>query len=477
MSPASNGKPPLREFQRENVEWIRREHRGLLADEPGLGKSRSALEGLAGAEKVLIVAPSLVLDAGVWHDEVEKWGDDDTKYYVAPYSMLNDRKDRRTPQQINQGKPARYAPINRLRKEWRGHWDAVIMDEAHYIKGRDNKRTWAAKELARNCDELLLLTGTPIPNWAHEVFTLLQTIYPEEGKRGHEQLGSFWRWAERWFDCTPDLRFGNRVVGELLECTPKCLSRNADDPCIHYRRFAEANFGPRYMRHLRADHLDLPPIEFVDIDTSMDMDTKRAYRQLKKDFATSVDGHEQLAWSQGAKNVMLDKMTTSPWLLHKEGEPRGGKLEHLREDLHKRTEPTLVLAHYRDSVEAATRIAESVGARAGYIHGGTTDRQNSALVRDFKRGRVDVLVGSLETLAEGLTLTVADTAIFLERSYKPSRNTQATYRIYRMGQDKACTIKRYITPNSIDSGKESLLATKNDRQMRTLTAADLLRVA
>ena len=175
--------------------------------------------------------------------------------------------------------------------------------------------------------------------------------------------------------------------------------------------------------------------------------------------------------------MLLDKLTTSPWLLSKDGPPRGGKFETLREDLRHRTRPTLVLAHYRDSVEAAASVGSSVGARTAYIHGGTTDRQNAEVVRAFKSGRLDVLVGSLETLAEGLTLTIADTAIFLERSYKPSRNTQATFRIYRMGQDKAVTIKRYLTPNSVDTGKEELLATKNDRAMRTLTAADYLRVA
>lgn len=471
-------KPPLKEFQRENVEWIRREKRGLLADEPGLGKSRSALEGFAGAEKVLIVAPSLIATSGVWHDEVEQWGDDNTHYHLATYSMLNDRKDRRTPSQIRQGKPARYAPIKRLREDWRGHWDAVIFDEAHYLKGRDSYWTWSAKQLSRNCEQTMLLTGTPIPNWAHEVFSLLQIIKPEEGKRGHEELGSFWRWAERWFDCSPTFHSGgNPVVGQLLGCTPKCMRRNADNPCKHYQAFAHANFGANYMRHLRADHLDLPPIEYVDTPTPMDVDTKQAYAQLKKDFATDVLGKEVLAWSNGAKNVLLDKMTTSPWLIHKEGEPHGGKLEYLREDLRKRAEPTLVLAHYRDSVEAAARVAASTGASVGFIHGGTTDKQNAALVRDFKRGRIDVLAGSLETLSEGLTLTVASEAIFLERSYKPSRNTQATYRIYRMGQDKAVTIRRYITPRSIDSGKETLLNEKNDHQMRTLTAADYLRVA
>jgi SNF2 family DNA or RNA helicase len=209
----------------------------------------------------------------------------------------------------------------------------------------------------------------------------------------------------------------------------------------------------------------------------MDFGTRRAYAELKKDFATDVDEHEILAWSQGAKNVLLDKMTTSPWLLHKEGEPHGGKFETLREDLQNRSEPTLVFAHYRDSVEAATRVASSLGLKAGYIHGGTSDKANASLVRDFKRGRVDVLVGSLETLSEGLTLTIADTAIFLERSYKPSRNTQATYRVYRLGQEKAVQIRRYITPKSVDSGKERLLAEKNDHQCRHLSAADFLRIA
>lgn len=462
-------KPRLKEYQRENVEWIQRVRRGLLADEPGLGKSRSALEGFAGSERVLIIAPSLVLESGVWHDEVEKWGDDNTKYYVAPYSQLNDR--------IKTGKGHGTKPIKRLRPEYKGHWDAVIVDEAHYIKGRDTSWTWAVDQISKNSNNLLLMTGTPIPNWAHEVFTLLRTIEPDEAHPG-KKYGSFWRWAEQWFDCSPT-RFsnGNPVVGELLECTPKCLQRNADDPCSHYVKFAAANFGAQYMRHLRAEHLDLPPLKFVDIATPLEPDAHRAYRELKKDFSTNIEDAEILAWSQGAKNVMMDKLTTSPWLLHKEGEPRGGKFERLRSDIGNRTQPTLVLAHYRDTVEACVRVAESTGASAGFVHGGTTDKQNAATIKKFKAGKLDVLVGSLETLAEGLTLTIADEAIFVERSFKPSRNTQATYRIHRLGQDKACTIRRYITPHSVDSGKEELLLTKTDRQMRTLSAAEFARIS
>lgn len=463
-------KPPLKEHQRENVDWIKRVRRGLLADEPGLGKSRSALEGLEGADRVLIIAPSLIATTGVWHDEVEAWGFDETKYHLATYHQLNVRK--------KTGRGSGSTPVKVLKEEWRGHWDAIILDEAHYIKNTDAKWTWAVKQLSRKCDSMVMLTGTPIPNWAHEAFSLLQMIKPEAAYRGREELGSFWRWAERWFDVEMGL-FSERdksIVG-LLGCTPKCLLRNADDPCVHYQRFAEANFGENYMRHLQVDSLDLPPLSVVDVSTPMDTETRHAYTQLRKHFAADFGPKEVLAWSTGARHVMLDKVTTSPWLLHKEGEPSGGKFERLRSDLSKRTEPTVVFAHYRDSVEAAARVAESLGLRAGFIHGGTADAKDAALVRDFKRGRIDVLVGSLETMSEGLTLTLADEAIMLERSYKPSRNIQATYRIHRMGQDKPCTIRRYLTPNSVDTGKEQLLNTKTDHQMRTLTAADFLRVA
>lgn len=460
--------PPLKEYQRENVEWIRRVGRGLLADEPGLGKSRSALEGFAGADRVLIVAPNLVLEAGVWNDEVERWGSDDTKYYAASYSALNKR--------VKTGKGTGTKPVKVLKDEYKGHWDAVIIDEAHYIKGRDTSWTWAVEEISKNADQALLMTGTPIPNWAHEVFKLLQVIYPHEAGRGRK-YGSFWRWAGQWFDTSPT-RFsnGNPVVGEMLACSPQCLQRNADDPCAHYVAFARDNFGDRYMRHLRDDHLDLPPLNFIDIPTPLDATTRTSYRELRDEFATDIDDMEVLAWTQGAKNVMLDKLTTSPWLLHKEGRPRGGKFEQLREDIGSRAEPTLVLAHYRDSVEGAAGVAVDVGARTAFIHGGTTDKQNARVIRNFKSGKLDVLVGSLETLAEGLTLTVADTAIFLERSYKPSRNVQATYRIHRLGQDKECTIRRYITPKTVDSRKEKLLNTKTDRQMRTLSAAEFARL-
>lgn len=458
---------PPKEHQRVGVEWVRKVRRGLLGDEPGLGKSRIAIDATQGAERVLVVAPSLVLSSGNWNDEIDRWATDRSVYTQAPYSMLNDR--------VRTGKGSGTKPVHRLRPEYKGHWDALIVDESHYIKGRDTSWTWAIQQIGRNADIVLPMTGTPIPNWSHELFTTLQLIYPEEASRG-QRYGSFWRWAEQWFDTSPT-RFsnGNPVVGEMLACRPECLRRPADDPCDHYVRFTQANLGERFLRRLRRDCLDLPPLTEQDVLIELSTADRAIYRKLRKDFAATVDGQEVLAWSQGAKNNLLDLLTVSSWLLNPQGEPKGGKFEMLRYDLASRSRPTFVVAHHRAVVEAAARVASSVGARAAYAHGGDKPAAARA-VRDFKAGKLDVLVGSIEMVAEGLTLTQADMVIFLEKSFKPSRNEQAKFRIHRLGQEHPCHLRDYITVNTVDERKRRLLATKTDRQMRVLTAAQFLEL-
>lgn len=457
----------LRAHQAADIEWITHVRRGLLANEPGLGKSRSAIEATRGM-RTLVIAPNLVLTGGTWDDEIARWAEDPTLYTQAPYTRLNARKAT---------EKGGTAPTKHARQEWRGPWDAVIVDEAHYVKGRGTSWTKVVQGLARDAALVLPMTGTPIPNWSHELFTLLQLVNPDEARPGGE-FGSFWRWAGLWFDTSPT-RFsnGNPVVGEMRGCQlakikgTDCLARPADDPCEHYREFTDHNLGEKYRRVYRKDALDLPPLTEQVIRVEMSADQRRVYREMKKDFTTTIGDTEVVAWSSGALSVRLDKITTSPWLLAPEGEPRGGKFDRLRFDLQGRHQPTLVLAHYRDTVEACARVAELAGHRAAYIHGGTSRRADAAAVAEFKAGRLPVLVGSLETLAEGLTLTAADLAIFVELSFKPSRNEQARYRIHRMGQTRPCTVLEYLTPGGVDEKKRALLGTKTDRQMRTLTAA------
>lgn len=463
-------------YQQEGIDRIRAEGRLLLADEPGLGKTRQAIEAYDGG-RVLVIAPKLILDSGTWDDEIAKWADRPDLFTQAAYTEIPAREwtGARNPD----GSPRKSATrgTDTPRREFLQRWDAVVLDEAHYVKGRATTWTRAIQKVVKQSGGLLALTGTPMPNWAYEVFTLLQMLYPEDARPGR-RFGSYQRWLNEWFIRTTNPfsdKPGTEGIGGLLACGNRlsCKSRPANDPCEHWLEFAESNLGHRFLRRLRDDVLgQLPPLTEEVIEIPMDSEQRRMYRELKKEWVTeTTDGEEVITWSLGSRNVLMDRITTSGWFASMSGEPRGGKLERLRYDLQSRSQPTLVLAHYRDSVEACARIAESVGARAGYIHGGVSNA--GQVVKDFKTGKIDVLVGSLETVSEGLTLTQADMAIFVEKSYKPSRNEQAMRRVHRIGQTRPVTVLDYVTPQSLDSNKRVLLAEKTDQQMRALTAGQL----
>ncbi len=462
-------RPPLRGHQAQAVEWIRTKRRGLLGDPPGLGKTRVAVEAFDGA-RVLVIAPSLVIAGGTWSDELEKWANHPEGFTVAPYSMLNARKPT--------GKGNGTAPVRALREEFRGHWDAVVVDEAHYTKGRKTSWTWAVQQLAKNSDYMLEMTGTPVPNWAHEIFTILQAVFPERAKPGKD-LGSYWRWVEDWFQILPNYQARSehaKTIGGLKLCTPICATRPSWDPCEHYRQFMDFNLEDRFLRRRREDCLDLPPVTNQIVHTPMDREQRRIYKELREDFMADIDGQEYVTWTTGSRSVALDRVTASQWLLQdpetRPAVPRGGKFEQLRFDLESRERPTVVFAHYRDTVEACAAVARDLGARVGFVHGGVPRALAGETVRKFKRGELDVLVGSLETMAEGLQLTVADMLIMFETSFKPSRNEQARMRVDRMGQTRPVTIREYVTPDSVDSRKRILLAEKTDQQARLMSARD-----
>lgn len=457
----------LRPYQEAGLAFLRARPRAFLADEMGLGKS--AQMTIAAEGSTLVVAPAMVLDGGTWRDEIARWAPERADDFTTwAYTSVAAREGRKV--------------TTRARPEINRHWDTVILDEAHYLKGRKTSWTRALRPVLKRAGKVIIATGTPIPNWAQEVFEVAQILWPERAKPGGE-LGSYWRWATRWFDTEPQIvyRQGKQLevphVGDLLACDSICQERDPLDPCEHYMDFFRENLGDRFLQRLRDDVLtDLPPLTVETVYTPMTAPQRRMYREIKKDFVTELgDGRLKVAWNSGAKNVLLDKVATGACILDTSEDPLkgSGKLQRLAYDLGERTRPTLVVAHFQASVDAARDVARGLGMSAESIHGGTSRPERRAIVERFKAGKLDVLCGSLETIAEGLTLTAADMVIFLETSFKPSRNQQAMRRIHRIGQERPCTALDYITPDSIDEGKRELLKAKTDQQIRVLTAAQM----
>lgn len=445
--------PDLRPYQSEGIGWLKERPRALLADEPGLGKSAQLLG--AAVEPILVVAPAMVLDGGTWDDEIAKWapGADVTQ---VPYSSLTDRE------RTSKGGTR---PVGRPRAEYRRPWGTVILDESHYIKGRDTTWTQAAQML--QADRLYQATGTPIPNWASELFTSLQLLYPEESRPGG-RYGSYWRWARRWFNVYE--MWGGLKVGRLLECAKPCTKMRWPEVCEHWKEFHDRNLGDLFLQRLRDDVLtDLPPLTVVRIELDMSPAQRRAYDSLKRDYLAVLEsGKEVVTWSKAAQYVQMVKLCTGPELLDRSIARHSPKFAELARRVADQARPSLVVGHFRSTVEIAAQACRKAGASVEVVHGGTSSPDRRKAIRAFQAGGVDVLAASIDTVREGLTLTQADTVHRLERSHRPSSNEQVIRRIHRIGQIRPVTVVDYVTKNSLDLRIIKHLSHKTDQQLKAL---------
>ena len=93
--------------------------------------------------------------------------------------------------------------------------------------------------------------------------------------------------------------------------------------------------------------------------------------------------------------------------------------------------PIVVFTHHRDVLK---RLAEKF-KNVRTISGDTPSKSRQEIVDDFQEGHIDVLICNTVAAKEGITLTKADTVVFLEREWTPTDEEQAEDRVYRIGQE------------------------------------------
>lgn len=449
------------EYQEEGIAFLRKYPRALLGDDPGLGKTRQLL--LAAEGRTLVIAPAML--AGVWREEAEKWapGLDMT---IAPYSGLCERE-----KYIDEDGRNRSRVIPQLREEWKGRWDTVVADEAHYLKGRHTNWTQAATKL--DTGRLLMATGTPVPNYAEDLFMLCRLLHP-----GDPRWRSYWAWVEEWFIVDKKPRFGSRKVGEPV-----------DDTDEGWERFVRENLGELYLARTRDEvGLDLPPLHQQLVSVDMVPAQRKAYNELKKDFLTVLEtsGDEVVCWDAGAQAAAMVKVSTGLEALHPD-EKGSGKLDWVKEYLDaNRGQPVFLACHLRATAKALENIVLKLKLVPVIATGEVGPEQRFANARAFQEGKGDVLVATIEALAEGVTVTRPNTMIFVEHSWRPSRNEQIMRRVHRIGQTRPVSVIHLLTRDSVDEViRESLRAKKRtqkaiaaaDRRLRQMSARDFLAIA
>lgn len=425
------------EFQDVGVEWLRGQPRRFLGDEPGLGKTRQLL--LAAEGDTLVVAPAML--EGVWAEEADKWTPGHRPAFVSYSSLCDSEK----------GPKGGRKSLPRLRPDLRRHYDTVIFDEAHYLKGRNTN--WTRAALKFDADTIWQASGTPIPNWAYELFIALQILHP-----GDRDYTSYWRWAEKWFKIwSPPYAPKSRSITGLLD------RWTWDD-------FHEVNLGGLFLQRTWDELEDqLPPLRRQTIEVDMTPSQRRFYQEMKKRFIAEIDGMPHIAWNEGSRASLLAKATFGLELVDPGTRNGSGKLR-VAEELLKSWDghPAIVVTHHIEAAKIAGGLCRKVGRDPVVVTGEIPPKKRFDMAHRFQVGQGDTLCCTVESIAEGLTLTRANRMLFLERSYKPSRNKQVERRIWRISQENPCLVVDLVTRQSVDLRLRSQLEKKTDQQMRAL---------
>jgi SNF2 family DNA or RNA helicase len=423
--------PPPFPHQVAGVEWLLSHPQALLADQQGLGKTRQTIDYLREIWKedpkpAIVVTKRALLS--VWEDEIRRWGDD------WPVVRIDGSQAKREKAWGKVRGPCVVLTTYDLTKAEDSQamykyvaFALAVLDECHLIKSGRTKRGKAVHQI--RAPRRLALSGTPIINSPWEIWNILRWLGVESRP--------YWRFLDT---------YGEIDASGNWNLAPRSAAK--------YERYV----GTVLLRRTKDTVLDLPPKVYQNIQVEMTPRQKTFYRNLLTNKGWNRDG-EWVSYAEGLP--LLTKLYQCTSGLQCFGmPPEGGKIDALRELLEDRieNEKVVVFSRFLDTVHAIHTMYKN---NSIYLVGGMADSEDSW--RRFQEDEnIRIFVGSLDACREGLTLTKASTAIFMDKSWAPAYNEQAEDRLHRMGTTGTVNIISLITRSSVDHVIERTLDRKQN---------------
>ncbi len=434
---------------------------GFICD-MGTGKTRAAIEAMGewvrrgDVEFCLVVCPKTVMP--VWRREIDRWSDTLTTALlqgsVAVRRDLLRREEHFRPGTVfvlNYEATWRLdATISKLFKDRKC---ALILDEGHKIRNPRSKQSKACIGFARGARRNLLLTGTPIIQGAHDI------------------------WSQ-WYVIDLGVTFGANFAQFKREFFRDNPWTHKLDPIGNALQEINDRIARRGLRYKKVDCLDLPPKVFNRIEIPMTAEQDDAYHAMAEDLIAWLadrgsDGTERVATAATALTALL-RLTqiTSGFLPTEDGEiyrfPESPKMGALRELVNEQitTQQIIVWAWYNHDVE--TILDEFREHDPVHIYGKTSAAQREAAEDAFQSGATRLLVGNPASAGLGLNLQAASMAIYYSQGYSLEHRLQSEDRCHRSGSEihdtvtyvDLCAVRANGGGVTIDASVSAALAQK-----------------
>ena len=442
----SHTKLNLREYQEVGLRWMwwlyeNRLH-GLLADEMGLGKTHQAMALMSAIQttkddgKFIVIAPTTVLDH--WEDKIRDFCPN-----LKPLKHHGQKRSQNLKdfQAHNHLMITSYGVLLRDMKQLSQiHWDAIILDEAHFVKNNDTATYKAVCKL--NGDIRICLTGTPMENHLSELKNIFDFLIP-----GY--LGS-------------DDYFKKNFISPLEKDEETEDTENKLQKLIH----------PFKLRRNKANVLDDLPEKVEDVrHCSLSRDQIKLYQGILKLKAKPlVEKLQEESNSVPYLHVfatltLLKQICNHPLLVEKKGsynDYESGKFELLKEILSEAIgsdHKVVIYSQYVEMIKIISSYLSDLDIHHVTLTGQTRNR--GKVIQTFQTDpSCKVFIGSLLAGGVGIDLTAASVVVHYDRWWNASKENQATDRVYRIGQNKNVQVLKLVNRGTLEEKIDQLIASK-----------------
>ena len=310
-------------------------------------------------------------------------------------------------------------------------WYTIIIDEAHRIKNENSILSQCVRNF--DCQYRLLITGTPLQNNLHELWSLLNFLLPDVFTSADD--------FDAWFN----LKDGQAET-QIIDQLHKVLK-------------------PFLLRRLKTDvKSEIPPKKEIYVECGLSKMQKEWYRSILTKDLNSIKGGDKVRLLNVV--MQLRKCCNHPYLF--DGSEPGPPFtlgDHLVNNSGKMVLVDRLLKRLKEQGSRVliftqmTRVLDILEDYCYYksyeycrIDGQTSSELREQYMDEFNKEGSSKFVFLLSTRAGGLgiNLATADTVIIFDSDWNPQADLQAQDRCHRIGQKKPVNVYRLISKDSIE---------------------------
>lgn len=288
--------------------------------------------------------------------------------------------------------------------------NVICIDELAVYRSEKSDRAYVMAQLAKKCDTVWGMTGTPIPNGPCDVWSQCRIVTPTTvaPRYGTFKASMMVKVTQFKWEPKPD------AIQRAFECMQPAVRFTLDDV------------------------IELPECVERMQDVTLGSKQHTVYTKLKKAASIAFEKHEITAVNAGAAlNKMLQ--VSCGWVYAQDGKVAAldpdDRLQALTDIIDAADHKLLVFVSFKHALAGISASLNKAGVEHATVSGDTSLKERTDTFRLFQStSKYKVILAHPACMAHGITLTAADTVVWYSPVLSNEIYEQACGRVRRIGQ-------------------------------------------